>query len=228
MEKSINALLPSPDLEDIQKSWPLTDYEYQSLKDDIKAHGIRHPVLIYEDGGQLYILAGFHRHKIAREIGLDTVPVEYYAGADTRDARRQYAILENMARRQVTTETKKALAKIYLEGNPRASDRVIGKITGLDGKTIAQVRAEMVRRAEIPHVVKRADTRGRQQPATKPKRETPPTAAPAVTPARIPTDPAPVILDARTRDYIKKYVSSFKGADRKKAINRLIQYLKTL
>src|SRR5208337_3860786 len=150
MEVSPNALQPALELADIQAIWPLTDFEYESLKADIKVHGIQTPILVYESAGELFIIAGFHRWKIARELGLATVPIEYYTGSDTIDARRQYSILENLARRQVTTETKKRLAKFYLKGNSRASDRTIGKIIGLDGKTIAQVRAELVGRAEIP------------------------------------------------------------------------------
>jgi len=42
-------------------------------------------------------------------------------------------------------------------------------MAGVDNKTAAAVRTELEAREEIPHVDKRADTRGRQQPATKPR-----------------------------------------------------------
>jgi hypothetical protein len=51
--------------------------------------------------------------------------------------------------------------------NPERSNRQTAKIVGVDDKTVGSVRTDMERRAEIPHVAKRVDTKGRQQPARK-------------------------------------------------------------
>jgi len=60
------------------------------------------------------------------------------------------------------------IAKL-LKAKPEASDRQIGAMAKADGKTVAKVRGELEGRAEIPHDEKRTDSKGRKQPARKPK-----------------------------------------------------------
>lgn len=80
-----------------------------------------------------------------------------------------YVASLNIHRRHLSKEQKReAVAKI-LAANPGVSDRRIGKVVGVDGKTVAGVRAAMERRAEIPHVSLVTDTKGRQQPVGKVK-----------------------------------------------------------
>jgi len=55
-----------------------------------------------------------------------------------------------------------------LKKKTEASDRQIAKqLKVVTDKTVGAVRSKLERRAEIPHVEKRADTKGRKQPAKK-------------------------------------------------------------
>lgn len=56
---------PLPDL-------PLDQYE--RLKADIARHGIQVPVEVHERG---HLLDGHHRVRIAKELGIEDVPVTY-------------------------------------------------------------------------------------------------------------------------------------------------------
>jgi hypothetical protein len=81
-----------------------------------------------------------------------------------------YVISANIHRRHLTGEQRRELIGKLLEANPEKSDRQIGSMAKSDGKTVATVRAEKERRAEIPHVGARIDAKGRKQPArSKPK-----------------------------------------------------------
>jgi hypothetical protein len=57
----------------------------------------------------------------------------------------------------------------WLGKAPSKSDRQIAKFIGVDHKTVGKIRREAEARGEIPHVEKRTDTKGRSQPAKKPK-----------------------------------------------------------
>src|SRR5262249_13307538 len=50
---------------------------------------------------------------------------------------------------------------------PEASDRSIAKQAKVSDKTVGAVRRAKERRAEIPHVTTRTDTKGRKQPTRK-------------------------------------------------------------
>ena len=79
------------------------------------------------------------------------------------------AISYNIHRRHLTADQKRDLIARLLSANPGKSDREIGRTIRADGKTVAAVRHDMESRAEIPHVETRKDTKGRAQPAKKPK-----------------------------------------------------------
>jgi len=80
-----------------------------------------------------------------------------------------YVVSANIRRRHLTNEQKREVLAALYRDNPNRSDRAIAKMAGVDNKTAAAVRTELEAREEIPHVDKRADTKGRQQPATKPR-----------------------------------------------------------
>jgi len=103
------ALHPAPEMEDIQAILEMNPVDYNLLKQDIKKNGIRQALIIYEHDGTDYIIAGFNRWKIALELKLDIVPVEYFQG--DKNARRHYAIIENLSRRHITKEQRVLLAR---------------------------------------------------------------------------------------------------------------------
>ena len=88
-----------------------------------------------------------------------------------RDGDDPYALALslNLHRRHLTTEQKRELIAKLVKAKPEASNLQIAKQVKADDKTVAKVRSELEARSEIPNVKIRTDTKGRNQPSTKPK-----------------------------------------------------------
>jgi hypothetical protein len=78
-----------------------------------------------------------------------------------------YVVSVNVKRRHLTAKQKRELIAKLLKAQPEKSDRHIGAMAMADGKTAGSVRRELEGRAEIPHVARRKDRKGRGQPARK-------------------------------------------------------------
>ena len=79
-------------------------YEWEVLRTDIAAHGIRSPLRILKNG---WVIDGTHRLLIARELGLEMLPVQVVSiPLPLSDADRlrieRTAVLETIGRRQLT------------------------------------------------------------------------------------------------------------------------------
>ena len=83
-------------------------HEYLTLKEDIKNRGILVPLIIMNTG---YILTGHNRLKIALEIGLEKIPVQYCNSELKPDDEKQFMIKDNLFRRQLTSDQKEKLIK---------------------------------------------------------------------------------------------------------------------
>ena len=123
---------------------PLTDAEYQALRDDIAVHGVLVAV-VYDQHGD--IIDGHHRVKIARELGIDyptkTVEIE------DEDHGRRLARVHNLARRHLSRAQRRELIAEEITTDPDRSNREIGRLLGVDHKTVGSVRRELA--GEIPH-----------------------------------------------------------------------------
>src|SRR2546430_1358032 len=154
--------------------------EFDALVADIKANGLRERLDLYQGK----IIDGRNRYRALQRLGIDPSAdqKQYFrkaiyahsAGGEIapheqdNDARvRAYIISKNIHRRHLTAEQKRELIAKLVKAQPEKSDRAIGKMAKVDGKTVAAVRAEQEERAEIPHVEKRTDSKGRKQPAKK-------------------------------------------------------------
>ncbi|WP_304596013.1 ParB/RepB/Spo0J family partition protein [Alicyclobacillus sendaiensis] len=72
-EMSIHRLKPHP--KNVEYYADLDGEKYEELKRSIEVHGIRDPLKILPDGT---ILAGHQRYRIAKELGIEQVPVAIY------------------------------------------------------------------------------------------------------------------------------------------------------
>lgn len=135
----------------------LSDEDYTALKNDIQKNGVRIPVEALPD---FTLIDGHQRLKIAKEIGLATLPciIKNLSEAEAK----QWIITANLLRRHLNPEQRAIaiakLSKLYEVGrgtNPRdehgqwtenansASSDVlerVAKITGLSPRTIATYR----------------------------------------------------------------------------------------
>lgn len=141
---------------------PLTDDEYQALREDIAANGVRVPVDVDEN---MVTLDGHHRRRIADQLEIDC-PVRVIGGLSEAQ-KRAHALAVNIQRRSLTREQKRELIAASLIADPELSDRAHGRRTSSDHKTVGSLRGELEGRGEIPHIGERTDSVGRQQPATK-------------------------------------------------------------
>lgn len=145
----------------------LTAEERGRLKNSIlQLDRVAVAVVVDENDG---VIDGANRLRIASELGFTEVPVSVFAGL-TAEQKEFLAKSLNKDRRQLSAEEVREEIKEELKASPEKSNRTIAAEVGASDKTVGTVRKEMERRAEIPHVETRKDTKGRQQPATKPPR----------------------------------------------------------
>lgn len=117
---------------------PLTAEEYASLREDIAANGIRVPVDVDEDGR---VLDGHHRQAIADELDIEC-PTRIVPGLTETD-KRAHALSVNLQRRALTREQRRGLITVELNRDPDRSDRAIGRLIGVDHKTVGALRREL-------------------------------------------------------------------------------------
>jgi len=98
---------------------PLPADEYEKLKEDIRRRGVLVPVIATAAG---VILSGHRRAQITRELGRTFIPVQFIAGKLTAAQEREFLIKDNLLRRQLGPEEKKALI-IALYGDEIGQDR---------------------------------------------------------------------------------------------------------
>ena len=121
---------------------PLAEAEYGALKASIAAgYDPAHPVVLDENGT---VLDGHHRQQACAELGI-TAPAVVLPGL-TEDQKHDYAVRANLACRHLSQEQKRDLIRAELDRDPARSDREIGRLCGVDHKTVGAVR-----RGEIPH-----------------------------------------------------------------------------
>jgi ParB-like chromosome segregation protein Spo0J len=130
------------------------------------------PVEVDEQGN---VLDGHHRVRICDEEGISDYP-RIVRSFPSEEAKRLHIRALNLLRRHLTPEQRQTVIDDQLRDTPERSDRQIGAALGVHHQTVEARRQELEGRGEIRHVETRTDTRGRQQPAHKP-RTAKPTAA---------------------------------------------------
>ena len=88
---------------------PLSSEDYELLRLSIKKDGIQIPLIVWRRGKRLVVLSGSNRLRIARELGIKSVPVIIRQFAD-QNAAKAFAVCDNLARRQLTTGQRAYLA----------------------------------------------------------------------------------------------------------------------
>jgi ParB-like chromosome segregation protein Spo0J len=137
----------------------LTPEERDSLRDSIRTEGI-HSAIVQDQHGE--IIDGVERLAIAEELGLRTYPVRTVHCVDER-TRRHLRLQLNCNRRQLTRQQKRAVIAQELARSPELSDRYIGSLVGVDNKTVARVRRELIATEEIPHLCAKVGLDGKRR-----------------------------------------------------------------
>jgi ParB-like chromosome segregation protein Spo0J len=121
---------------------------YAALKASVAAHGVLVPVVRDERGRTI---DGRAREKAARELGVPDYPVRSVSGL-TAERQWEMHLALNVQRRQLSGKQKREYIAAALRHAPDLSDRWLGAMCAVDGKTVAAVRRELEARAEIPQV----------------------------------------------------------------------------
>jgi hypothetical protein len=79
-----------------------------------------------------------------------------------------WVISTNIRRRHLNAAQKRDLLAVLLKADTKKSNRQVAKAAGVSDKTVASVRNDLERGAEIPHHEKHKDAKGVEQPARKP------------------------------------------------------------
>lgn len=145
----------------------LTPEEYDALRADIAAHGIRVPVDVDENG---QILDGHHRSLIAAELQVEC-PRRVLADL-TEDAKVAHAIAVNVHRRSLTREQKRDMLAASIKSAPEVADREHARRVGVHHETAGAVRAQLIESGDVAETATRTDSLGRQQPSRPVKVET--------------------------------------------------------
>ena len=123
------------------------------LKEDISRRGILVPILISQDGE---CLDGRVRLEIAEELGLPARAVpKIVVGRISAAERADLRLVLNLYRRQLSQAQVRELIAWELRRQPQASDRGVGRMVGVDNKTVAGVRRQLEAGEEIPHLASR-------------------------------------------------------------------------
>ncbi len=145
--------------------------EYVELVADIKANGLREPLMLFED----QVLDGRHRCRACVDLGI-ALNTRTFTGT-TADA-KAYVVSLNVHRRHLTFEQKQEVIDAELKRDPKQSDRSIAKKAKVDHKTVAKARARAVDGGEIPHQPERVGVDGVKQLVAKPTTAAATTASP--------------------------------------------------
>ena len=165
------------------------DDDLVALGEDIKRNGLTTRIVATVEDGKLVLLDGRNRLDAMERVGIDFKIVrksrtKYHWKIETPDLNvdlnpnmnavddvdivdchpTEYVISANVHRRHLTANQKRDVIAKLLTEKPERSNRATAALAKVDDKTVGTVRREMEERAEIPHVSKVVDTKGRRQP----------------------------------------------------------------
>jgi ParB-like chromosome segregation protein Spo0J len=143
---------------------PLDPETFTGLRANIALNGIQVPVVRDEKG---YILDGFARAQIARELGYEC-PSVTLTGLTEQEKRAQVRAL-NLARRHLDFAARREIIADELRENPDRSNRWIAKSLGVDHKTVARVRTPMGATGEVPQLSHTLGADGKYRPSIRDK-----------------------------------------------------------
>jgi protein gp37 len=164
----------------------LSPDELTALGEDIRKNGLVNPIVTVcykkADGPREYFLVDGRNRLDAMEMvgGVNVLPTGLtYRTIDGSDAYvchqevegdpYTYVISANIHRRHLTAEQKRDVIAKLLKAQPEKSNRQIADTVKASPTTVGTVRAEMEAKGDVSNLDTRLDSKGRKQPAHKPK-----------------------------------------------------------
>jgi hypothetical protein len=151
----------------------MSETELRVIGEDIKRHGLASRIVLWSPvcgSKEVCLIDGRNRLDAMELVGLNTADVILpKEAAATHADPYAYVLAANIHRRHLTVDQKKEIVVKLLRAKPETPNLQIAKQVKVDDKTVAKVRTDLERRSEIPNVKTKTDTKGRKQPAHKPK-----------------------------------------------------------
>lgn len=120
------------------------------------------PLKVVRRGEQYILVDGFHRFAAAQHLKLQTVAVVIQGVPEGEDLHALAFALNAAHGRPLTLSDRRAFAARLLRAHPDWSDREVGRRCGMVQPTIAKVRQELERQADIPATATRVGRDGRE------------------------------------------------------------------
>jgi len=141
----------------------LPSWEFESLKESIRRHGVLLPVVKDERG---VTIDGHHRERACRELGITDFPVMTLAGLSEAE-KRDHALLLNLVRRKLTRRQLREIIAAEIRRSPELSNNWLGGVLGVSKNTVAAVRADLEAAGEVVKLTTFTGRDGKRHPATK-------------------------------------------------------------
>jgi hypothetical protein len=120
---------------------PMTEPEFAAFKEDIREHGQREPITLYEGK----ILDGLHRYRACQELGLEPRVVRFEGNPR---AAAQLVVGRNFHRRHLTTSQRAMVAAEMCKLRPRGNTGNSPYLTAVQASTLMGVGEDLVKDAK--------------------------------------------------------------------------------
>lgn len=143
---------------------PLSEEEFEALKQSISEHGQKNPILRGgpSSGSPGLIVDGNTRLRICDQLRIKPWIVDVDG---TADQLRSLGLVLNLARRHLSASSRRGIVKAELLIDPSRSDRAIAAFVGVSHPTVAAVRRELEQAGRLERLSSRTSLDGRQRPA---------------------------------------------------------------
>jgi DNA-binding Lrp family transcriptional regulator len=151
----------------------MSEAELRELGEDIKKHGLTSCIVLWSPAcgsKEVCLIDGRNRLDAMELVGIDTADViRPEEAAATHADPYAYVIAANIHRRHLSAEDKDKIIVAVLKAQPQKSNRRIAKETGTSHPHVAKIRQEAEKSGDVESVSTLIDSKGRKQPARKPK-----------------------------------------------------------
>jgi hypothetical protein len=182
----------------------MSEIELKELAENIEANGLIDPIVLWTKDDKL-LLDGRNRLNAMAQAGLlgidkdgnlldlqsdNRIKLQFYTDGDPY----ALAVALNIRRRHLSVEQRRELIAKVLKATPEKSNRQIAKIVDASHPHVARARRALEEAGDVETVTTSVDTKGRKQPAKRPRSATKKTAdsppSPVTDSSPAPTRPA--------------------------------------
>jgi len=140
-----------------------TETEVEALRDDIKANGLKVPVVIDDSDT---VIDGRLRVRLCDELEIDWRKTTTLESKLTDDQKAALRIRLNLLRRSTppTASQRREYVKTLLKADPNMSNATFGALCGMDASSVSRIRSQMEKKSEVEAAKSTTGLDGRTRP----------------------------------------------------------------